>query len=64
MSNEKAYETLCILLKKQQNEDTSHDESMESLKIFNKPNQITSLDKEHLNGIGRIVQYTGHGESK
>lgn len=35
---------------------------MESLKIFDQP--ISSIDLEHLNGIGRIVQYQSPFDSK
>ena len=37
---------------------------MESLKIFDQPYQISSIDLNHINGIGRIVQYENPADSK
>ena len=37
---------------------------MESLKIFDQPYQISSIDFNHINGIGRIVQYENPADSK
>lgn len=64
ISNEKAYETLRLQNNKENSESTPIEESMESLQLFKRPNQISTIDLEHMNGIGRIVQYESSFESK
>ena len=54
INSEKAYETLRLQNNKQ-NSESSVEESMLSLTLCSRPYKLSTIDLEHMNGIGRIV---------